>query len=211
MIPMMEIVLRIKCPHNWLSSLEKKLDKPIKFLSCKPDGDGGRSLVEINANDEELNSMIETIKSHPSICSVELAPNIEGGVLGTIVTDQCLACKMISGSNCFLTGARTTDDGWVEWNLIAGEGSALKELKNDLTGSGCEVDLLRTKKLTKKQVLTDRQSEIIKWAYKKGYYNQPKEVTIEQLSNDFGISPSTLAEILQRAERKIIGRFIDCS
>ena len=53
-------------------------------------------------------------------------------------------------------------------------------------------------------MLTKRQEEIIRAAFEKGYYDHPKKVTIKELAKLFDISPSTLAEILQRGERKII-------
>ena len=204
---MIEAILKIKCPKTWVSALEDELEQPIKFLECMPSGEGGRGLVQIDANGDVLNKMIEAIKSHPSICSVEVAPVKEGGVIGSIVTDQCIACKLLASSNCFMTSAKSVEDGWVEWNLISGEDSALRKFIGSLTESGCEIDLVKTKRLTKRQILTTRQEEIIKIALQSGYYDTPKKTTINKLAKSFGVSASTLAEILQRAEKKIIDKY----
>jgi len=202
-----EAIIKIRCPKNWVSALEDELEHPIKFLDCMPSGKGGRGLVQIDADGEELNKMIEIIKAHPSICSVEIAPIKEGGVLGTIVTDQCIACKMLTDSNCFMTSAKSLGDGWVEWNLISGKDSALKDFVGSLKTSGCDVDIVKTQRLTKRQILTGRQEEIIQLALKAGYYDTPKKTTINKLAKKFDVASSTLAEILQRAEKKIIGRY----
>ena len=53
--------------------------------------------------------------------------------------------------------------------------------------------------------LTNRQEKIIHLAFERGYYNVPKNTTIKKLSRVSRVAPSTLAEIIQRAERKIIG------
>ena len=58
-----------------------------------------------------------------------------------------------------------------------------------------------------RQLSIDGQEEIIQIALKSGYYDTPKKTTINKLAKSFGISPSTLAEILQRAEKKIIDKY----
>jgi predicted DNA binding protein len=106
-----------------------------------------------------------------------------------------------------MTSAKSVEDGWVEWNLISGEDTALNKFLASLRDGGCDVDLVKTKRLTKRQILTTRQEEIIKIALQSGYYDTPKKTTINKLAKSFGISPSTLAEILQRAEKKIIDKY----
>ncbi len=58
--------------------------------------------------------------------------------------------------------------------------------------------------MSKKSLLTNRQEEIIRAAFEKGYYDYPKKITIEKLAKMFDIAPSTLGEIIQRGEKKII-------
>jgi len=41
-----------------------------------------------------------------------------------------------------------------------------------------------------------------------GYYNHPKNTSIKDLAKLFNISPSTLTDILQRGEKKIISKNI---
>ena len=205
---MIEVNLKIRCPKNWVGSLEKGLTAPIKFLDCKPEGDGGRGLVQIDASGEQLERTIAAIRAHPSICHVDITP-FKDGAIGTVVTNQCVACKSLKGSKCFLTSAVSESEGWVEWNLISGGGKALRELMDDLTNNGCEVELVRTRRLTNKQVLTSRQGQVIKIAYARGYYEFPKKVTLEDLAKDLRIAVSTIGEILQRAERKVIGDYLN--
>lgn len=53
-------------------------------------------------------------------------------------------------------------------------------------------------------LLTAREREILYYAYTKGYYSQPRSVTLRQLAVELGLSKSTLNEILRSAERKIV-------
>lgn len=52
--------------------------------------------------------------------------------------------------------------------------------------------------------LTDRQREVIQTAYDMGYYEVPREVSTEDISAEFDLDSSTVAEHLQRAERNLL-------
>lgn len=209
---MMEVKLYIKISENWIKDIASKYDTPIKFLDCMPFGkSGGRGLIEINATDEEIDKIIEDIKRNEHICKVDISPSPDGGVLGSIVTKKCVACQALTGSKCFLTSAKTKNDGYVEWKLITGEEGSLIELMNKLEKTGCEVEVRKVTQLTKRGHLTKRQEEIVRIAFEKGYYDLPKKITIEMLAKIFQISQSTLAEILQRGERKIMLQYFSKS
>jgi DNA-binding CsgD family transcriptional regulator len=49
--------------------------------------------------------------------------------------------------------------------------------------------------------LTNRQHEIVKYAIKHGYYEQPRKISSEKIAKAFNISVSTLNEHLRKIER----------
>ncbi len=201
----MEVVLRMKMPDSWVSDVSKKFPLPIRFIDCMPHGEeGGRGLIEIDSTNTEVNAIIEEIKKHPDVCNIDITHFKDGSILGSVVTEKCVACRMLTGSDCFLTSAISVGDGRVEWKLITGGDGSLADLIKKLEKFECEVEIIRTKNLSKKLILTKRQEEIVLAAFQMGYYDHPKKVTIKDVADRFNISTSTLAEILQRGERKII-------
>ncbi|WP_339105272.1 helix-turn-helix domain-containing protein [Haloterrigena salinisoli] len=52
--------------------------------------------------------------------------------------------------------------------------------------------------------LTDRQREAIGTAYEMGYYEVPRTVTSEDVAAELEVDSSTVAELLQRAERNLL-------
>jgi hypothetical protein len=55
--------------------------------------------------------------------------------------------------------------------------------------------------------LTPKQLEVIKTALALGFYNTPRDVTLDDLSSIFGISKAAVHNRLQAAERKVISKF----
>jgi predicted DNA binding protein len=199
---MREVVLKVTMPDNWVKDVCKKYPAPINFIECMPYGkSGGRGLIEIKG--EKTDEIVSEIKRHPDVCKIDIS-HLKNGVLGSVVAERCAACRALTGSDCFLTSASSLADGSVEWKLITGAEGSLSELIEKLKENGCEVELKSAIHLTKKSMLTRRQEEIIGAAFEKGYYDYPKKITIEKLAKMFDISPSTLGEIIQRGEKKII-------
>ena len=56
--------------------------------------------------------------------------------------------------------------------------------------------------------LTEKQEEMVLFAYLMGYYSFPRKISLRELAEKLGISVSTLAEHLRRAEAKIVEAFI---
>jgi predicted DNA binding protein len=52
--------------------------------------------------------------------------------------------------------------------------------------------------------LTLKQERAVGLAVEEGYFRFPRETSLKALSSELGISPSTLDEILRRAEGKIV-------
>lgn len=201
----MEVKLTIHIPDSWTEDVGFITDKPVTVLQSVPDGlAGGRGLIEVRGDEEVTTAVVNAIRAHPNVCHVDIISLPEGGFLGHVVTSKCVACAALSGVDCFLMSARSRSDGRVDWDLITGDEGSLKELVDRLVAGGCEVEIRRAGKPDRHRPLTERQEEIIRLALEAGYYDQPKRATIKDLARRAGIAPSTLQEILQRAEKKVM-------
>ena len=61
-----------------------------------------------------------------------------------------------------------------------------------------------TKLRTASELLTDRQMEVFDLACRLGYYEVPQRISMEELAQKLGISQSTCAELLRKAEKKLL-------
>jgi len=55
------------------------------------------------------------------------------------------------------------------------------------------------------KALTETQQEALMLAYKHGYYRTPREVTLEELADELGISQQAVASRLRRGIDQILG------
>lgn len=56
------------------------------------------------------------------------------------------------------------------------------------------------------ETLTDRQLEVIQTAYQMGFYDVPREASMDDIAEEVGVDPSTVSEHLQRAERNLLSQ-----
>lgn len=208
---MMSVELKIKIPESWIIDISQKFLTPIKFIKCLPHGEeGGRELIEINTdNEKDIENIFREIEKHPNVCKVDFSFLNSGGVLGSITTKMCVACRVLTSSDCFLESAISDKKGFVKWNLITISNNSFRKFIEKIENSGCEIEIRKIRKLNKKTLLTPRQDEMLRIAYEKGYFDFPKKTTLIELCNNFNISPSTLHEILQRGEKKIIFHYLN--
>ncbi|MFP8890338.1 helix-turn-helix domain-containing protein [Natrialbaceae archaeon A-CW2] len=57
--------------------------------------------------------------------------------------------------------------------------------------------------------LTGSQREAITQAAARGYYERPRQVTVEELSTELGVPKSTLSYRLRMAGSKLVKRYLD--
>lgn len=57
--------------------------------------------------------------------------------------------------------------------------------------------------------LTDRQSEVVHYAFENGYYEIPREITTAEIATEVGVERRTAEEHLRRAENKLLASVID--
>lgn len=57
--------------------------------------------------------------------------------------------------------------------------------------------------------LTDRQREVLRTAHEMGYFEYPREASAAAVAAELGVGPSTLAEHLAAAQRKLLADLLD--
>ena len=205
-MPMMEAVLSLSLPCSWVDYLAKAQDVRIQLLDTVKSDDGTtRDLAEINLRDKAAKPVIEAIHKAPHVRSVEITEHDKGRLLAVVTTEGCEGCLALAQADVFLLSGHTTEEGRLEWKVAFSKRKDLDALVSKLQALDADVAILRvSNQLDDGLQLTERQLKIVEVAFKRGYYDYPKRISIRELARIFSVSTATVSEILRRGQRKII-------
>jgi predicted DNA binding protein len=202
---MMEAVLSLRIPQNWMSEIPQKYPVTIRVIDRVPYSEKGvKDLVEIAGPEDVMGEVLEDIRKNPLVTNVDTTVTERGKVIGAITTARCEICRILTDSDVFLISAESKGDGKVEWTLVLSDKSVLKNIFDHLKSKGVEADLVKLTKIDDKESLTERQDKITHVAFERGYFDYPKRISLRELARMFDVSPSTLSEILRKGQRKIV-------
>jgi len=125
---------------------------------------------------------------------------------------------IIARSNCWYLQPVIIERGWETFTVYALNQSDIENLVRSAKAKGIKVDLvyLRSMEIDElcngallpasqlRQGITLRQLELLRLAYDEGYFDQPARITADRLAEKVGLSRSTLAEHLRKAEYRLL-------
>jgi predicted DNA binding protein len=203
---MLEAVIAVKIP-DFVGDISKKHDALVKILGCVPfSNSGAKSLLEVRAQEKDIPGVMKDFKASHGFSEVDMAQTGKDKMLATVSTTKCAICSTMAGSGCFLISATAKDD-FLHWTVLASKNIQIKSLIKRMEGNGMYAKILSIKDISSKEELTKRQEEILKIALEKGYFDYPKRISIRELAKMFGISISTLSEILRSGQKKVMASY----
>ena len=202
---MMEAVISLKIPQNWMSEIPEKHPVTIKVIERVPFSDKGvKDLVEIAGPQDVMEEVLKDIKKNPLVSKMDTTMTDKGKIIGAITTSRCEICRILTDADVFLISAESKGEGKVEWTLVLSEKDVLKQIFDHLKSKSVQAELVKLTKIDDKETLTDRQDKITHVAFERGYFDYPKRISLRELARMFDVSPSTLSEILRKGQRKIV-------
>jgi predicted DNA binding protein len=206
---MIEVHLLVDTPENWVKAMNQDHSALVRIMDAKPSEStpSVQDFVEISSKKASADQLIETLNSSSDIKDADLVKLGPHTVMGTITTQNCPVCSTLSGLNCSLLSAITKEDSKMEWRLLLSGDDTLKKVTDRLDHKRIGYKILEVAHLTNAKDLTTRQEQIVKMALEMGYFEFPKKIKLEELSDRFGVSAGTLSEILRRAEKNILTHY----
>jgi len=202
---MMEAVVSLKIPQNWMSEIPEKHPVTIKVINRMPYSEKGvRDLVEIAGPEDVMEDVLRDIKKNPLVSKVDTTMTDRGKIVGAVTTSRCDICRILTDADVFLVSAESRGGGKVDWTIILSDKDVLKTIFDHLKNKNVEAELVKLTKIDDKETLTDRQDKITHVAFERGYFDYPKRISLRELARMFDVSPSTLSEILRKGQRKIV-------
>ncbi|WP_226007155.1 helix-turn-helix domain-containing protein [Natrinema salinisoli] len=123
-------------------------------------------------------------------------------------------CRCVYEHGGTVLDVRISDGQWT-LRLLFPHREELSSAVSDIEDRGVRIDVKRMveagqdEELETTAALTDPQQEAIAEAYRQGYYDVPREISLEELANELDISHQALSERLRRANRVLAGEQLD--
>ncbi|MCA9486487.1 helix-turn-helix domain-containing protein [Candidatus Woesearchaeota archaeon] len=158
-----------------------------------------------------FDELLSFLQSESLVLEFELLDKQEKYVVCKIVTGYSSIMSLLLKHKCFLLGDVQVKNCFEFWSVGSSDKKNLRELLVSLRKKR-KTNILEIRDFHfESGELTQRQYELAKSAYERGYFDVPKKLGLDALSLELGVSKSTLAVHLQKAEKLILGNFFSFS
>lgn len=195
---------RIRLPeHTWISDLSREFpNAEFRLLTGLRTETGGIELGEVLADEPSIIS--DAIRTHPSIVDHQVLDSTDTRSLSRYETTDSDLYDFVERSSVAPEFPITVQDGWFEYDLTATQ-NEFEHFRSDLEQSELPFELVSiVRHVDTDGLLTDRQREVLDTALRKGYFEVPRECTLEDLAMSLNADKSTVSEVLRRGDAKIL-------
>jgi hypothetical protein len=178
----------------------------VRILAAMAETDSGVGLAEVIST--ELDAILDDIRDHPAVDSMELLQRTDGEALVQFRTQLPLLLFAARGSGLPLELPFEIQDGEATWTLTTSQESisALGD-QFDAMGVSYSIDYLQQEVTGPEDILTDDQRALVREAIARGYYDTPRRCSLTELAEAVGRAKSTTSETLHRAEEGVMKKF----
>ena len=205
---MLEATLQGRQPHRWIETAVSKYSASVQILDSKmPSATTVQHLFDIQVKPSLMDELIDAMRDDGDLTGLEIIKSENGHIYGSAASSRCTVCKEVARSRCFLASVSVSSKESAQVTVFCIYVS-FKGLVGALDWKRIQYELRLKKKLEDNDLLTTRQEQVLTIAFERGYFDFPKKLKLKELANDTGIRTSTLAEILRRGQKKILGEYL---
>jgi len=151
--------------------------------------------------------------AHRGIASVDLIDDVD---------DECLMraewnedyyglLSALANANIVVLSGVGTKDGW-QFEVRGEDREAIGEFRRDCQDHDIPIGITAVHSLLPVQGegydLTETQREALVLAYERGYFDSPREASLEEIASELGISQQSLSSRIRRGHRRLIEKTI---
>ncbi|MFC7081533.1 helix-turn-helix domain-containing protein [Halorussus caseinilyticus] len=161
---------------------------------------------------ENLDAFAETVRDQSLVESLEVVDCVDDQILYRVEWTDVLTDlgRIIRETDATVLEASGQCDTW-RFELRFASNEDVRSFQADCTDHDISLELRRLHSLTEidtddKYGLTPEQRETLLTALEHGYFEEPRDVTLEELADLLGLSPTAVSGRMRRAEAKLITR-----
>ncbi len=165
--------------------------------------------VWISGSESSMSNIDELLDDDPSVDETDLLTDLGDERLYRLnwIDDVTVIVHILTEEKATVLQA-ASEGRWWQFRVLFPERDSLASTYEFATDQGFSLDIQKIHQLNEgrqgRYGLTDAQYETLVAALEGGYYEIPRNVDMESLSNDLDISHQALSERLRRAHRSLV-------
>jgi predicted DNA binding protein len=183
----------------------------ITVLDCKDvDKKDMAFLIDISTRNGDADEVINELKEKKIFKKIYAgaAEERSSKILCLAIRDRPAICQAVADCGAFcLTCPYSGPEADGKWKLLVKDSEQLKALLANLEGREIVASIGGLSGVRRGEDLTSRQMEILAKAISLGYFEFPRRFSLTELSEQIGVKPSTLSQVLRAAEEKVMARY----
>ncbi|UPV77104.1 helix-turn-helix domain-containing protein (plasmid) [Halorussus limi] len=185
-------------------------DVTVQLERVIPDANGVVPYFWVRGTESE--NIVKQFSEHPGVRDIREVDHADGEYLMRCewVPDYDSVLDALIAPEVILLSAIGTVEGWT-FELRGESRDSIAEFKEYCHDHGVPValtELHALRPLDAKLNLTETQREALRLAYERGYFNSPRETTLQEIAEELGISQQALGSRIQRGNRRLIERVL---
>jgi hypothetical protein len=203
---------------HWLRQLTERWPTRVHLRVCRPiSAHDSRVLqiLDLEAKPEDLTAIERYVRSLRDISGVHLVRTAPSRLFLRVIGPVPLECTELFRSGGFCLSCRLlvqgSDPKKRTWRIVVPRKSAAPKVIEAARGRGLTgaEPKIRVRRFVPTKSLTPRQHEAIGIAHRLGYYDYPRRARLADVGRALAISRSATAELLRRAEAKVVARELE--
>jgi len=204
---MPDATLSVTIPADtWMADVSTSFpDATFRVLTVLVDGDDGFGLLEVRS--ERPLAVLARLESCADLVTVELVSADDRTAVVHLETSETDLLDPVAAAGVPIQTPFVVEDGVVVWRLTT-PNDRLSDLGGHLADAGLTY---RVESVTESgedapgrdAVLTNRQHEVLAHALDAGFFDIPREATVDDVAAAFDVSKSTASDTLRRAQRNL--------
>lgn len=216
-LPLVEIDVDAGPAPHWIHDVTEQWKLRARIDVCRPMGKTSSDLlqvVELIGDPGDLGAAERHLRRRSDVKALTVLSPSPSRRFIRAVTALPEPCRRVFEAGAICGTCRFNPDGRApgahRWTLVVPRNAEALRSASSAPGGPRKPPspILRMRRFVPARTLTPRQATALETAYRLGFYAFPRRSNLQEISRILGVSRSTTAELLRRAENKMLAHQI---